>query len=133
MAFNREHVMSDAKQPPGKMDLAVNPAWEVHPAQVKQWLENKEDVALVDVRQIKEWNFCKIDGAILAPLPELDARAQGELQPLKARRVVVYCHHGVRSLRAAAFLRQLGFENVHSLAGGIDAWSVIVDPGVPRY
>jgi adenylyltransferase/sulfurtransferase len=47
--------------------------------------------------------------------------------------VVVYCHHGVRSLRGAALLRQAGHENVASLAGGIDAWSLYVDPAVPRY
>jgi rhodanese-related sulfurtransferase len=47
--------------------------------------------------------------------------------------VVVYCHHGVRSQAGAALLERLGFKDVVSLAGGIDAWSLLVDPRVPRY
>ncbi len=47
--------------------------------------------------------------------------------------IVTYCHHGIRSVSAGAFLERLGFTNVHSLTGGIDAWSCEVDPGVPRY
>ena len=47
--------------------------------------------------------------------------------------LVVYCHHGIRSLRGAAFLEHAGFSNVVSLAGGIDAWSCVVDSTVPRY
>jgi rhodanese-related sulfurtransferase len=47
--------------------------------------------------------------------------------------VVVYCHHGLRSLSGAALLQNLGYRNVVSLAGGIDAWSLHVDPRLPRY
>src|SRR5205807_1937747 len=47
--------------------------------------------------------------------------------------VVVYCHHGVRSISGAAILAQAGFPNVASLVGGIDYWSLAVDPAVPRY
>jgi len=47
--------------------------------------------------------------------------------------VVVYCHHGIRSQSAAAFLERSGFSDVSSLTGGIDAWSCEVDPTVPRY
>jgi rhodanese-related sulfurtransferase len=114
-------------------ELAVNPAWEVHPVDVKKWLDAKEDIVLLDCRLLKEWNYCRIEGAKLAPLPELEEKAQNELTDLKQRRVVVYCHRGVRSLRGTAILRHYGFENVHSMAGGIEAWSVLADPSVPRY
>jgi rhodanese-related sulfurtransferase len=56
-----------------------------------------------------------------------------EVQPPEGALVVVYCHHGVRSLRGAAVLAQAGHENVASLAGGIDDWSLTIDPTVPRY
>jgi sulfur-carrier protein adenylyltransferase/sulfurtransferase len=115
------------------MQLNVNPQWEVHPAQVKQWLAEHEDLLLLDVRQMREWNSARIDGATLLPLHELDSRAETELGAWKDRRVAVYCHHGMRSMNATAILRKLGFKNAHSLAGGIDAWSLLVDPSVPRY
>jgi len=115
------------------MDLPVNPQWEVHPTDVKASLDMKEDLFLLDCRQLKEWNYAHLEGATLVPMNELEEKAQGELAPLIKRRVVVYCHVGGRSLRATAFLRHVGFENVHSMAGGIEAWSLIVDPAVPRY
>src|SRR5262249_25111550 len=113
--------------------LQVDPAWEVHPAQVQECLQKGREVLLLDVRQLKEWNVARIEGAQLIPMNELPARAAAELGDAKNKRVVVICHHGVRSLRATAFLRQMGFTDVHSLAGGIEAWSLIVDPSVPRY
>ena len=73
-----------------------------------------------------------LPGSRLIPLNELPARA-GEVDPPEGAAVVVYCHHGVRSLSGAALLERLGFRDVASLAGGIDAWSRFVDPAVPRY
>ena len=64
-------------------------------------------------------------------LPWLPRRIT-EVQPKQGSLVVVYCHHGIRSLHAAAFLQQQGIENIASLAGGIDAWSLI-DSTMPRY
>ncbi len=55
----------------------------------------------------------------------------GELDPSQS--IVCICHHGARSLQVVAFLERHGFESVYNLAGGIDAWSVQVDPSVPRY
>ena len=88
------------------------------------------DLLLLDVREPREWERCRIDGATPAPLsrfmhhlPELDPE----------RPTVVYCHTGVRSVYAAAFLQQQGFTEVYSMAGGIDAWSTRVDPELPRY
>jgi rhodanese-related sulfurtransferase len=56
-----------------------------------------------------------------------------ELEPQRARRIVVHCHHGGRSLRAAKWLRGNGFSQAQSLAGGIDAWAEQIDPSLPRY
>jgi adenylyltransferase/sulfurtransferase len=114
------------------IQLNINPDWEVHPAQLKEMVDAKRDVLILDVRQQREWNTARIDGATLIPLDQLDGRAQ-EIEAWKERPIVAHCHHGVRSMNAAALLRKKGFKNVHSLAGGIDAWSLIVDGGVPRY
>ena len=88
--------------------------------------------ALLDCREADEYELCRIDGAVLLPMSELRERL-GELEPKRAERIVVHCHHGGRSLRVAAFLRQQGFTRAQSMAGGIDAWSERIDPVVPRY
>jgi rhodanese-related sulfurtransferase len=93
---------------------------------------SREPVFLLDVRQPWEHQFVALPGSMLIPLPEL-ARRSGEVQPSKGSLVVVYCHHGIRSMSGAALLEQLGFENVASLVGGIDAWAMEVDPTMPRY
>jgi len=91
-----------------------------------------EPVYLLDVRQPEEHAIAAIAGSTLIPLGELAARVNEVLPPVGVP-VVTYCHHGVRSLSAAAILERAGFTNVHSLHGGIDAWSVEVDPSVQRY
>lgn len=104
---------------------------EVTPKEVEALLE-ADAIRLIDCREEDEYALCRIEGATLVPLqqiPEqLDAiRGEGD------RPVVVYCHHGVRSLHATQFLRARGFEDAFSLAGGIDAWSQMIDSDVPRY
>lgn len=89
-------------------------------------------VQLVDVRKVWEHETAALPGSILIPLDQIPARAT-EVQVPENGVVVVYCHHGIRSLSAAAFLEQQGVTPVVSLAGGIDAWSLHVDPKVPRY
>jgi rhodanese-related sulfurtransferase len=66
------------------------------------------------------------------PLGSLGSRLD-ELAPWRDRRIVVTCHLGGRSLRAAQALQRAGFLRVENLAGGIEAWSLTVDPSVPRY
>jgi rhodanese-related sulfurtransferase len=104
---------------------------QIQPHDLKHLLDSGEPVVLLDVRQPEENAFCALPGSVLIPLGELQARA-GELDQSDAL-VVVYCHHGVRSLSGAALLAHVGFPNVASLAGGIDRWSQTVDPSVPRY
>ncbi|HEX2568060.1 MAG TPA: rhodanese-like domain-containing protein [Polyangia bacterium] len=91
-----------------------------------------ETLYLLDVRQPWEHDLAALPGSVLVPLGELPQRAD-ELDPPPGALIVAYCHHGVRSLNAAALLERMGYERVVSLAGGIDAWSLAVDPSVPRY
>jgi adenylyltransferase/sulfurtransferase len=105
---------------------------EIMPQELAAKLRAGEPVYLLDVRQPWEHQTAALPGSVLIPLNELPARA-AEVTPPDGALVVVYCHHGLRSLRAAGFLRQVGVAKVASLAGGIDAWSCEVDPTVPRY
>ncbi len=89
-------------------------------------------VHLLDVRQPWEHDLVALPESQLIPLGELTFR-HDEVTPAAGVPVVVYCHHGIRSLNGAHLLVQHGLTDVFSLAGGIDAWSLFVDPTVPRY
>ncbi len=103
----------------------------MHAPELKAWLENEGGpVALVDVREPWEFDLCRIEGSRHIPLGQLPSRLN-ELDP--SRPTVMICHHGVRSLRAAAFLEHCGFGDVVNLSGGIDAWAKTVDPGMAKY
>jgi len=113
------------------------PDWEVTPRAAAASLraEDATRPVLVDCRRDDEWAFNRIAGAVHIPLSDLERRAD-ELDDDalgRTRPIIVQCHHGARSLRAAAALRALGFTNVKSMAGGIELWSLTVDPNVPRY
>jgi adenylyltransferase/sulfurtransferase len=95
-------------------------------------LDGGEPVYLIDVRQPWEHARAALPDHLLLPLDELAERSD-EIAPPAGALIVAYCHHGVRSLSAAAILAQLGFADVASLAGGIDQWSLQIDPRVPRY
>lgn len=112
--------------------LRIDPEWEVTPEDAKALLEGDDDVLLIDCRTPEEHALARIEGAVLAPLGELSSLLE-DLREHESRRLIVYCHHGRRSLQATAVLRRAGFEDVRSMAGGIELWSVRVDPGVPRY
>ena len=87
---------------------------------------------LLDVREVEENNFAALPNSKLIPLSEFHTRFE-ELEPWRHSEIVVYCHHGIRSLHAIAQLASAGFSNLRNLSGGIDAWSREVDPSVPRY
>lgn len=99
---------------------------------VRSLQQSGEAFAFIDCREADEYEVCRIDGASLLPMSELRDRLS-ELEPQRAQRIVIHCHHGGRSLRVANFLRQQGFAHAQSMAGGIDAWSERIDPAVPRY
>jgi len=83
------------------------------------------------VREPWEFQAARIDGSVLMPMGDVPARAHQELDP--DERLLVVCHLGQRSLSVAAWLRDQGFEQAQSVAGGIEAWSKFVDPSIGRY
>ena len=105
---------------------------EISPQQLADKLRQGEPVWLLDVRHGWEHELARLPDQALIPLPELPSRLD-EVRPGPGAQIVCYCHHGVRSLGAAAILREAGFEGAVSLAGGIDLWSRLIDPSVPRY
>ena len=108
---------------------------EVTPLQVKDLLETSTStgaiVRLIDIREPHEHAICHIEGAQLIPMQSIP----GHLNELDGddETLVVFCHHGVRSLSVVDWLRRHGVENCQSMAGGIDRWSLEIDPAVPRY
>lgn len=105
---------------------------DIDVAAVKKLQDQKETFLFVDCREAGEVATAKIDGTLHIPMREIPARI-AELEPHKQGRVVVHCHHGGRSLRVTQYLRQQGFEQAQNMAGGIEAWSLEIDPSVPRY
>ena len=104
---------------------------EIRPQELAEKLRRGERVYLLDVRNEWEHQLARLADQALIPLQELPERLD-EVRPEGAL-LVAYCHHGVRSLSGAALLRQAGFAEAVSLAGGIDLWSQVIDPSVPRY
>ena len=109
-------------------DLYAN--MEIAPREVKEMVDQGAEFLFVDVREPWEHQTSRIEGSTLIPLGEIPAnlpRFEG------AENVVLFCHHGMRSLDAAAWLRSQGVEGARSMAGGIDRWTTEIDARVPRY
>lgn len=104
--------------------------YEISPEQAAALLGGDE-VRFVDVREPWEFQTASIAGTIRMPMGDVPSRAHQELDP--EERLIILCHHGMRSMNVAVWLRNQGFEKAQSLQGGIDAWSLTVDPTVPRY
>jgi rhodanese-related sulfurtransferase len=98
--------------------------------ELKQKLDQGEKLTLIDVREPWEYNIAKIEGAQLLPLGSLGTEYK-KLDP--NAEIVIHCHMGMRSMDATQFLLQQGFKNVKNLTGGINAWSMQIDPSVPKY
>ncbi len=102
----------------------------VSPGDLEQVLSSGQGLRLVDVRDPWEFDLCRIAGSENIPMGEL----MGRLDTLgKAEPIVVICHHGTRSQQVAAYLDSLGYNNVMNLEGGVDAWSRLIDPEMPKY
>lgn len=93
-------------------------------------LLNDDSTVLLDVREDEELAICKIEGALHIPMGEIPSRV--EALP-RDKQLIIFCHHGMRSLNVCQFLEARGFTNTINLAGGIHAWSFDVDPNMPRY
>lgn len=104
--------------------------YEISAAEAASLLKENR-ARLVDVREPWERETARIEGSLSIPMNEIPARAAGELNP--SERLLVLCHHGVRSMNVAVWLRRQGFAQAQSLRGGIDAWSLEVDRALPRY
>ena len=100
------------------------------PQALKQMMDEGKDFVLLDVREQHEYKMTHIEGTKLIPIGEIPHRA-AELNPYDE--IVVYCHHGIRSLDATYLLQQIGFKRVSSLVGGIDRWSREIDPNINQY
>jgi adenylyltransferase/sulfurtransferase len=103
---------------------------QIEPKELKVKLDTGAKVLVVDVREPWEVQIASIAGATLVPLNSLPANMKlfdG------AEEVVIFCHHGMRSLNAAAWLRSQGVDGARSLTGGIERWSTEIDPSVPHY
>ena len=107
---------------------------EIDPTEVSGLLKRPGDrtFRLIDCREESEWQICHLPDAQLVPLPQF-GELSSQVFPDTQESIIIYCHHGVRSLRATEFLRQKGFAKAQSMSGGIEAWSELVDPSTPRY
>jgi rhodanese-related sulfurtransferase len=106
---------------------------ELSPQDVQRRLAAGEKLTLIDVREPGEFQLARIEGAELIPMRSVPgelARLDGQADETP---LIVFCHHGVRSLNVVHWLREQGVGASHSMAGGIDRWSLEIDPSVPRY
>lgn len=109
-----------------------NPDWEITPREFVRRRDAGEHMVLIDCRTPAERDLATIAGAVHVPMHDLGSRIES-LREHESTPIVVHCHHGARSLQATAALRQAGFDDVRSLAGGIHLWSMDIDPSVPVY
>lgn len=94
------------------------------------WREARKELVLLDVREEGEVAYAHIDEHTHIPMNLIPIRHNELPDDLP---IVVYCHHGMRSMQVAMFLEHAGFTDVYNLSGGIDAWSIHIDPSVARY
>jgi rhodanese-related sulfurtransferase len=104
--------------------------YEISPSEAATLLAGSK-ARLIDVREPWEFATARIENSVAMPMGDVPSRVHQELDP--EERLVIVCHHGMRSMNVTVWLRNQGFEQAQSLRGGIDAWSAEVDPAVPRY
>ena len=108
----------------------MSPVDEITPVDLKARIDRGDRLFILDVREPEEVALAAFPEATNIPMGEIPSRMT-ELDP--ARETIVVCHHGIRSAQVAIYLARMGFERPVNLAGGIDAWSVAAEPGIPRY
>jgi rhodanese-related sulfurtransferase len=107
---------------------------EINPSDASTLFDGSKpaDCLLLDCRTEEEYSIAKIAKSKLIPMQEIPERLD-ELEPWRQKRLIVHCHHGIRSLRVAKWLREQGFGNAQSLKGGIEAWRNEIDSSIPAY
>ena len=103
---------------------------EITTHELKKLIDEKLSFTLIDVREPHEYQICRIEGATLMPLATIANQMTGLDQ---TGEIITYCHAGMRSYKAAEFLKSIGFGKVRSLKGGIKSWSRDIDPSIPVY
>jgi molybdopterin/thiamine biosynthesis adenylyltransferase/rhodanese-related sulfurtransferase len=107
---------------------------EIAVEQVKEMMDAKHAFKLIDVREPSEYGICKIEGATLIPLGDIEAKDTALLNGLSPDdEIVLHCKAGVRSMKALKALEEMGFRNLKSMRGGINEWSEKIDSSVPLY
>lgn len=105
---------------------------QIFPTELAALLKTSPPPHLLDVREPEEHEFVALPGSTLIPLGQLFTHA-AEIAAWKDEEIVVYCHHGIRSLHAIRQLQELGFTKLSNLSGGIDGWAREVEPAMRRY
>ncbi len=113
--------------------MAAPNSLEMTPQEVQSLQNENKPFVLIDVREPNEWAISRLEGATLLPMNTVPANLQTIETQADENPLVVYCHHGVRSLHVVAWLREHGVENCWSMSGGIDRWSREIDSSVPLY
>ncbi|MDZ4785834.1 MAG: molybdopterin-synthase adenylyltransferase MoeB [bacterium] len=127
---NEDAIIKEIKVNPNKCNMNNIRNKSITVQELKNLLNDGEDIQIVDVRETEEYLICNIGGDLipLSSLPENCSKIS------KTKRVVVHCHHGMRSQNAIQWLSQnMGLTNLENLTGGIEAWSVEIDPKISRY
>ncbi|MBI5427078.1 MAG: molybdopterin-synthase adenylyltransferase MoeB [Nitrospinae bacterium] len=119
---------------PQAKEEPVEASLEIDAGEVKKMLDSQRKFKLIDVREPFEYRICKINGSTLIPLGVIQEKSLEKLDGLKpSDEIVLHCKAGVRSMKAALALKEMGFGNVKSMKGGILEWSERIDPSVPKY
>ncbi|MBN2329932.1 MAG: hypothetical protein JXR73_22525 [Candidatus Omnitrophica bacterium] len=130
-----KRLFANAEAPaPSKRTDEIPPAesHEISPIEVKQKLDENSALILVDVRTQEEREQASIPGSLHIPRNDIHAR-YSEISDDPSAEIIVFCHYGIESEQVMHQLWGLGFQNAKIMSGGIDAWSVEIDPKVRRY
>lgn len=100
------------------------------PSEAKKLLDSESDIRIIDVREMWEYEIVHLPNSELLPISDFQ---NGITKLNKTDKLLIYCHHGVRSVSVCSYLEQRGFNNVYNLSGGINAWSLEVDDSLSLY
>jgi len=105
---------------------------EISVVETSELISSGKPLLLIDCREADEVATCAIEGAVHIPMQDIPQRIS-EIKDLAPERLIIHCHHGGRSLNVAAWLRENSFPQAQNMTGGIEQWSLQIDPEVPRY